>query len=351
MATYSYGQLAPSEEDALHQARLLQIEDKAFQRIKSRLLGPGSLVKTFPRSSLTPPPDASAADEAAAAVQSERQQQGEARRQWREGVLLDFASLESSIIRIQLLRRSNERERERYAAEKIKILETAQAVKDNTADLRVQLDEAQKTLLQRKAYDVQAEKITNNRMLRPREDQHAQLDKLNAEISELEKESRNYAQTWTQRREQFGKIVEEGQQMLKLIRDEKEEAERKEGMDDIGERDEDDSTAMKGETSQNGTPRPDMGGATPMHVGQNSDDPTPPKGRPLPISRLLPLASLAQPRSRPPSPHSGKASPGDNQDTEMDEPEGTNKTEDSTDREEGEEDDDPTQAADKMDIT
>jgi hypothetical protein len=168
---------------------------------------------------------------------------------------------------MQLLLTSNARERERYAAEKLRIQATAQAVRDNTAELRVQLEEAQKTLTLRKTYDELAEKITSNRLLRPREDQHANLAKLNAEIADLERESRDYAQTWTERRQQFGRIIEEGMQLRRLIRDEKEEVERREGMEEREDGDDGEGGSLGARSTGIATPGQDMGGHTPMHTG------------------------------------------------------------------------------------
>lgn len=190
-------------------------------------------------------------------------------------MLLDFAAFESSIARIQFLRTSNEKDRERYAAEKLEIQATAQAVRDNTAELRVQLEGARKTLALRKTYDELAEKITSNRLLRPREDQHANLEKLNAEIADLERESRDYARTWSERREQFGRIVEEGMQLRRLIRDEKEEVERREGMEEREEGEEGEVGSQRGRGSTVGTPRAEAGGLTPMHTLPESDESTP----------------------------------------------------------------------------
>lgn len=137
-------------------------------------------------------------------------------------------------------------------------------MRDNTTDLRTQLEEAQRTLALRKEYDELAEKITSNRLLRPREDQHANLEKLNAEIAELERESQEYAQTWAERRQQFGRIIEEGMQLRRLIRDEKEEVERREGMEER----EDGEEADAGRAGSGpGTPRQ----GTPMHVGQDAE--------------------------------------------------------------------------------
>ena len=172
---------------------------------------------------------------------------------------------------MQLLLTSNARERERYAAEKVLIQATAQEVRENTAELRVQLEEAQRTLALRKTYDELAEKITSNRLLRPREDQHANLAKLNAEIADLERESRDYAQTWAERRQQFGRIIEEGMQLRRLIRDEKEEVERREGMEEREDGDEGEASSLRGRSSGVATPHHDLGGATPLHPTSNDD--------------------------------------------------------------------------------
>ena len=125
----------------------------------------------------------------------------------------------------------------------------------------MQLEDAQRTLAVRKEYDDLAEKITSNRLLRPREDQHANLAKLNAEIADLERESQEYAQTWSERRQQFGRIIEEGMQLRRLIRDEKEEVERREGMEEREDGDDD----QRGRSSGVGTPYRETGGTTPMH--------------------------------------------------------------------------------------
>jgi hypothetical protein len=256
----SFQILDQREEDELHKSRLLNVEEKPFKRITKRLLTPGSLVSS-PNKLLTPPPEN--AEETAALQESELQKQLDERRQFREDVLLDFAAFDSSIARIQFLRDSNERERERYRADKQRILETAQAVRDNTAQLRIQLEDVRATMEQRKKFDKLAEKITNNKLLRPREDQEANLRKLEEECKELERESQAYGETWKERREQFGRIVEEGMQLRRLIRDEKEEVERREGMDgeeedgEVGEGSRGGQTPKHSSMSGNATPRPD----------------------------------------------------------------------------------------------
>ena len=261
--------------DAVHKSRLLNVEERPFKRITKRLLGPNALISTPPTLLPTPPPDSNAADEEAAAHHRSTQKQLEERRQRREDVMLDFAAFESSIIRIQFLLTSNEKERERYASEKIKIQNAAQAVKDSTADLRIQLDEAQQNLSLRKEYDELAEKITKNSLLKPRDEQQHNIEKLHAEIAELERESQEYAHTWAERREQFGKIIEEGMQLRRLIRDEKEEVERREGM----EGQEDGEVDHKDTSSGMNTPRPESaGGTTPMHGVEREDQAASPAG-------------------------------------------------------------------------
>ena len=256
----------------MHKPRVLNVEEKPFKRIVKRLVGPDTLLTKPIQLPPTPPPDGSAADEAAAAYEAEKQQQLESRRQWREEATLDFAGFESSIIRIQFLLNTNIKERERYTAQKLKIEATAQAVRDNTAELHSQLEDAQKQLALRKEYDELADKITSNRLLRPREDQHANLAKLNAEIEELERESHGYAQTWVERRQQFSKIIDEGMEMRRQIRAEKEEVDRREGMEGADDGEEGESSSLRGRSSGLGTPAPGHeDGATPMHANGSQD--------------------------------------------------------------------------------
>ncbi|KAJ5485421.1 hypothetical protein N7539_005409 [Penicillium diatomitis] len=261
----SYGLLGQPEEDALHKSRLLNVEEKPFKRISKRLLNPESLIAdtSLP---LTPPPDA--AVDLTNGPDDKRQKRVEEWRTFREDVALDFAAFEGSIARIQFLLNSNEAERQRYASEKLAILDKMQAVRQNTIDLRSQLEEAQRLLALRKSYDDLADKITSNRLLKPREDQQANLQKLQTEIMELEKESKDYATTWAERREQFGRIVEEGMQLRRLIRDEKEEVERREGMQEGGDADDGDATS-KGKPSAANSPLPDGEDTTPSHHSQD----------------------------------------------------------------------------------
>lgn len=220
-----------------------------------------------------------------------------------------------------------------------------QAVRENTAELRVQLEEAQRLLALRKSYDDLADKITSNRLLRPREDQQASLQKLQTEITELENESREYAKTWSERRDQFGRIVEEGMQLRRLIRDEKEEVERREGMQEGQDGDEGD-VASKGKSSEANTPRRERDSVTPSQQSQDE------AGRPSGPQTEKPTAAT---RAATPLRQVSTAEGTEKQeDTNMvDEGEVTGENEaGQEDLEEGEEvSDDRTGTADKMDTT
>ena len=262
MVEHQYGLLTQAEEDALHKTRLLAIDERPFKRITKRLLPRDSPLMRLSRNYERLPSDAQSTDEATAALLASRAQDAEARKRFRQEVQFDFDAFESSIKRMQFTYASNAKERERYLAQKAKIVSEMQAVRENNVELKQQLVEAQSTLATRKTWDELADKITRDKQLKPRDEQHANLEKLRQEIAELEEETRDYKATWAERREQFGKIVEEGLNLRRLIRDEKEEVERREGMveDDEGE---DGDGVSRGKLSAMGTPH---GGATPLHV-------------------------------------------------------------------------------------
>ncbi|KAM5355847.1 hypothetical protein ACJ41O_002493 [Fusarium nematophilum] len=295
----SWDLLDPEDEVELHKTRLLNVEEKPFKRITKRLNNLSSLAlpAETPHPNHPPPSDPKAKLE-----------------QLKEDLTLDFAAFDSSITRLQFLHHANSRERERYTADQHRILAECQAVRQNNAQLREQLEAAQATLAQRKKFDELAEKITSNRLLRPREDQIANLAKLEEECRELERESETYSETWRERREQFNRIMEEGMLLRRQIRDEKEEVDRREGMNEGAEDDvEVDKVGQtpRNEPSGNATPHPDgdsqvkadldagtpnpealNGGRTPMR-----DTPVPDTLKPLPG----PVGSLARGDSQAPS--------------------------------------------------
>lgn len=240
----SWNLLDERSETELHKARLLNVEEKPFKRITKRLGTVSSIVAKF-------------------ADREEQSQAAASTQQLQEDLALDFAAFHSSIARLQFLHDANGRERARYDDDKQRILGECQAVREKNAELREQLDGARATLAQRKKFDELADKITSNRLLRPREDQLANLAKLEDECRELERESETYTGTWKERRDQFNKIMDEGMLLRRQIRDEKEEVDRREGMNEGTE----DYAAA--------TPRPELNGSAtprPEGDGQPKDD-------------------------------------------------------------------------------
>lgn len=253
----SWGLLENDEENELHKSRLLNVEEKPFKRVTKRLHSLNSLIISRARQAPTPPPESNGTvpGQDAASPTGPGERLPTDLEQLKEDITLDFAAFDSSIARLQFLLTANERERDRYAAERERIVTNSQAVRDNTAQLRLQLEQARKTLEQRKKFDELADKITSNPSLRTRAEQSANLRKLGEEIAELEAESKTYGVTWHERRDQFSKIMDESMRLRRLIRDEKEEVERREGMGDEG----DGQTPRPGIASGNATPRPESG--------------------------------------------------------------------------------------------
>ena len=276
--------------DALHNvARLLAVEARPYTNTASRILKPDFFEDARPRQLPSPPPDASGAEEEAAAVAVEREQQAHKIEIWRKDIMNELSLLDFAIVRSEFTTNSNHTERARYADEKTAIEAKQEHVRKNIENLRVRLVEAKETLAVRKTYDELTEKITNSKMLKPRDEQAHAHEKLDQEIEELNSEVRLAKATWKERRTQFGRIEEEARGMLRMIKDEKEEAERKEGMMKDGDEDgEGEGSTSRGDVSHAGTPRPD-GGMTPGHASQSGDGSSslrvPPQDRLKPLSR------------------------------------------------------------------
>ncbi|KAF2202039.1 hypothetical protein GQ43DRAFT_440036 [Delitschia confertaspora ATCC 74209] len=266
MVGYNYGLLPQEDEDAIHNIqRLLAVESRPYQRVSGRFALSNTASLFHSRFAA----GASIADGKAPAHPT-GQKQGRNWDSFDEDVLLDLELFESSILRSEMLHNSNTKERERYAAAKVRTLANAQATRDHTVGLRMQLEEAKQTLEQRKQYDILAEKITTSKVLKPRDEQAASHAKLEEEIKELREQVQGFKNTWMDRRNQFARIVEEGREMLRMIKDEKEEVERKEGMLEDANDGEDGEVSTRGEQSLAGTPRPEAGSSTPIHA-QDSD--------------------------------------------------------------------------------
>lgn len=268
----SWGLLDDKSESELHKSRLLNVEEKPFKRITKRLSAISSVVSTATQYNVSTQNGADAASRPS-------------QESLKEDLTLDFAAFDSSIARLQFLHDANQRECERYSADQQRILAECQSVRANNGQLREQLDSARATLAQRKKFDELAEKITSNRLLRPREDQLANLSKLEEECKELERESETYKETWKERREQFNRIMEEGMMLRRQIRDEKEEVDRREGMNEEGEDEAEgdrEGTTPRPVASGNATPRPDGDSQVKgENDAENEDEATNAVGTPL----------------------------------------------------------------------
>ncbi|CAI6335359.1 unnamed protein product [Periconia digitata] len=296
MPIKNWGQLPQADEDALHNvSRLLAVEVRPFSRVSTRLMKNDNVTTQRPKQLPSPPPDASAADESAAAIAAERENPIAKLKGWQNDLMSDLELLDFTVLRFELTTKSNIVERERYAQEKIAIKDKQEYVKQTIENLRVDLQNAKETLEVRKSYDELTEKITNSKMLKTRHEQHVAHAKLDEEISELQNEVENAKATWNERRQQFFRIDEAAQAMHRMIKDEKEEAERKEGM--MKDRDEEgDGDTTRGDVSHAGTPRPD-GGMTPIHVSQSADASNTlkvPQDRLAPLSRSQSVASTSR---------------------------------------------------------
>jgi hypothetical protein len=287
--------------DALHNvSRLLAVEARPYTHFAAHLLKPDLFEAARPRQLLSPPPDATAAEEEAAAVVVEREQQIHKIESWRKNLLNELSGLDFAILRAEYTTDSNHTERKRYAVEKDGITTKQQHVRDTIEELRVQLVQAKETLAVRKTYDELTEKISSSKMLKPRDEQAIAHAKLDEEIAELEHEVQSARDTWSERRTQFGRIEDATREMLRMIKDEKEEAERKEGMMKEGDEEgEGEGSISRGEVSRVGTPRPD-GGLTPVHAsqsqsqgveGSSSSLKVPPQERLRPLSREMSVAA------------------------------------------------------------
>ncbi|RMZ83477.1 hypothetical protein DV737_g1587, partial [Chaetothyriales sp. CBS 132003] len=211
--------LDQADEDKLHAARLLRIEERPFSNISKRILGPDSpFTQYLSRHTAS---EANGIGDDAGERENRHQKFIQDLAGFRESMLFDFASFASTISRFQLLRAANEKERARYANEKLRIEATAEDVRQAIGELRVKLDQAQDTLRIRKEYDVIAAKITKAN-LKPRDAQNVAIEKLRNEIEELERESAELSHTWQSRREQLAHVVSEAQRLRRQIRNEKE---------------------------------------------------------------------------------------------------------------------------------
>jgi hypothetical protein len=144
---------------------------------------------------------------------------------------LDFSYFSAALNRIQLQLTTSSREVSRYAAEKTRIEATADEARATLVRLRELLAASQREKTHRLEYDEIAGDILNSTpRLKPRDEQNKNLERLNEEIKELERERDEYRHVWAARRAQFEEIVKQLEVMSAQIKEDKDEQDRREGM-------------------------------------------------------------------------------------------------------------------------
>lgn len=274
----SWDALAEKDENELHKQRLLNVEAKPFKRITDRLSTLHGLASSRARQPPTPPPEnhgdgadgtTTAPATGGAQTPPASAKPGPDMAQLKQDITLDFAAFVSNIERLQLLLTANVKQRALYTEKRGRILATELQLRESNLQLRAQLEQARAMLAQRRRFDELADQITRKPALRPRAEQATNLAKLEEEIASLEAESETYAATWRERRDQFARIMDEAMRLRRQIRDEKEENERREGMDDGDDQMDTPVGGAHADAECNQTPRPGLasGNATPRPDG------------------------------------------------------------------------------------
>ncbi|KAF8475535.1 Tho complex subunit 7-domain-containing protein [Kalaharituber pfeilii] len=219
--------MATVDEDALIKSRPLTVEERPFKRLTKRCASlpfPPALPATIPPSAISRSPSRPPTPRALTETDFHN---------FREDIELDFEYFELTIARIQLLQDTNRREIERYEQEKLNILAASEKARHDMTLLREALQQARQEKDNKLKYDSIASEILSTRALRPpRDEQLLNIARLNQEIAELEEERRSYGKVWLARREQFGEIVRQLEKMQEQIQEDKEEHDRREGMDE-----------------------------------------------------------------------------------------------------------------------
>lgn len=291
--------LTQQEEDDLHAKRLLNIEQKHYQRIQKRLLTLNNPIQSYIRRvavDAPPPPPKPAAttkkdDEefeeevppTAPETDDEVALYLKSLESFSYSCLHDFSSLTTSLARLQFLLSANKKERERYAQQSENITIQHSNIRDETARLRTRLSEARTQLEVRKGWDKHAEKVlwvdgkVGTTKSKTREELGRESDKLRQEIEELEREGEELKGQWRERRNVLQDVKGEALRLRRVIRGQPEEVveeHKDEERSQMGDGDEEQkrregSHHPEGGQSNVGTPRPfDDGASTPLPVSQ-----------------------------------------------------------------------------------
>ncbi|RPA79385.1 hypothetical protein BJ508DRAFT_328458 [Ascobolus immersus RN42] len=241
--------------DDLVRSRVLPTEDKYVKRINRNVLKVEKLVNWTLTSPRPERPPGFADKDSGAKIDPEEDLTVA---MLKDLVDMDHDLFATSLLKIQIANDMNASEVERYEQEKVKIVQDEQIARDTIAKQRDELLAAQQEKENRLEYDAIAMEIFNSKSLKPRDEQAQAIARLNAEIEELEKERDSDIKLWETRRDHFSQITNLLDGMVDEIKREKEEQERREGMDEEEE----------GEEVEHGKDRDSAvpsGGNTPFH--------------------------------------------------------------------------------------
>ncbi|KAF3941613.1 hypothetical protein ABW19_dt0209149 [Dactylella cylindrospora] len=261
----AFDNLKEVDEETLIKSRLITVEVKTINRVQKRcntIISSENLFADVLSSFSTSKDDANIemtdvgtdgplssdnADKAEAATPQESIDT--AAEKLAEEILLDFAPLEEALMRIQLLTDANRKEVARYEQKRVQIEQASEKARNDMISLNSSLSEAHKLKQHKLEYDVIATEITSSpNSQKTRQAQYDSIARLNAEIEALEREKAEYGKVWAARRAQFGAIVEALMGMQAQIQEDKEEQERREGLDD----DEEEGEKNEGSTEKEG---------------------------------------------------------------------------------------------------
>lgn len=148
-----------------------------------------------------------------------------------ETLQLEFAQYQASLRRLELTNKAHALDVQRYAEKEAQVAALQEEARQSIAQLRVELEEAERDLQDKNAYDALATDLLA-RHPRSRASQQTAIATLQAEIAKLQQERDATQDVWRERKRAFDEIFHALQRMAADIRGEKEDAERKAGMAD-----------------------------------------------------------------------------------------------------------------------
>ncbi|KAK9471985.1 uncharacterized protein V1510DRAFT_418316 [Dipodascopsis tothii] len=143
-----------------------------------------------------------------------------------------FDELQMLIGKFQLQHSTSFRELSAFDERRLQIRESYDRGKEASALLEEELVEARLRRAHMEEYDQFTKAMIYKEHLKSRAEQLKAVENLEEEIKELELQKNSYAKVWEVRKQQFAEIVEALHSMQQQIREEKEEQERREGMDE-----------------------------------------------------------------------------------------------------------------------